>query len=82
MCTLSFPQCVLDPGGSGSFVERPICYSYCISAELACGGNSELATSTCNKAVTVRLAPLRQQLSICLTRLRPRLAAWRPTDPM
>ncbi len=54
ICTLSFPQCITDPGGSGSLVERPICYSYCMSAEMACGSNSKLAAATCAKAVAVR----------------------------
>ena len=48
-------------------MEQPICYSTCIAAELACGGNSQLATFACDKALAAgRVAPDRPDVT-CLS---------------
>ena len=88
LCDLSFPQCVSDPtpgSTAGLLVEQPLCYAYCLSAELACGGNSEVAQMACDKAVAAgRVAPGRADV-LCkscaaLSRARATLllaaAAW------
>ena len=57
-------QCITDPGGSGSQVEVPICYSYCMSAEMACGSNGALAQAACQRAVLGgRVAPDRPDVT-------------------
>jgi len=68
-------QCIADPGGSGSQVELPICYSYCLSAELACGANAALAEASCQRAVTGgRVAPDRPDVQCvsCAARIAMR----------
>ena len=58
LCDLSFPQCVVDPSGSTDIMEQPLCYSYCMSAELACGADAKLANTVCQKAVDAgRVSP-------------------------
>lgn len=65
LCALSFPQCVLDPAGSGEYVELPMCWKACLSAELACSASADQALRACNQAVAAGRVAINRPDVVC-----------------